>query len=160
MATEISAVDGTNRNSNRVIRKSVTVPLSHRAAFTLFTEGIGTWWPGITHSVAQSVETRAVMEPRLGGHISEESAAGTVTWGTITAWDPPESFTTTWHPGSGAELATELTVRFTADGPGRTRVELEHRGWEVLGEAADEQYLGYTKGWDPVLRRFVERADG
>ncbi len=53
-----------------------------------------------------------------------------------------------------------LTVRFLAEGPSTTRVELEHRGWEVLGEAADEQFQGYSKGWDPVLRRFVERAGG
>jgi hypothetical protein len=32
-----------------VIRKTVTVPLSQKAAFKLFTEGMGTWWPALTH---------------------------------------------------------------------------------------------------------------
>ena len=71
-----------------------------------------------------------------------------MTWGTITAWDAPETFSSTWHPGYGAELATQLTVRFTAEVPTTTRVELEHRGWEIYGESAAEQFAGYTNGWD------------
>lgn len=160
MAAEISAVDSTERDSDLVIRKSVTVPLSQRDAFKLFTEGIGTWWPALTHSVAESSETRTVMEGRLGGQIYEETASDTVTWGTITAWDAPASFSSTWHPGSGVELATQLTVRFIAEGPSTTRVELEHRGWEIHGESAADHFAGYSTGWDPVLGQYVERAGG
>ena len=91
------------------------------------------------------------MDDRVGGEIYEQSADGRVTWGTITAWDAPESFSSTWHPGYGAELATQLTVRFMAEGPSTTRVELEHRGWEIHGEETAERFQGYTVGWDPVL---------
>lgn len=143
-----------------VIRKVVTVPLSQNAAFKLFTEGMGTWWPALTHSVAQSTATTAGMDARIGGEIYEQTDAGRVTWGTISAWDAPDGFASTWHPGYGSELATQLTVRFIAEGPSTTRVELEHRGWEVHGEDAEERYQGYTTGWDPVLARYVERADG
>jgi len=160
MAAEITAMGGMDRDSDLVIRKSVTVPLSQKAAFKLFTEGMGTWWPAITHSVAASSEARAVMDPGLGGQIYEESANGTVTWGTITTWDAPKGFSTTWHPGYGVELATQLTLRFIAEGPTTTRVELEHRGWEVHGESAEERFQSYTTGWDPVLGQYVERAGG
>ena len=83
-----------------------------------------------------------------------------MTWGTITAWDEPERFSSTWHPGYGPELATQLTVRFIAEGPSTTRVELEHRGWEVHRAEPTKRSQGYTVGWDPVLARYVERAGG
>jgi uncharacterized protein YndB with AHSA1/START domain len=147
-------------STDLVIRKTVTVPLSQVAAFRLFTEGMGTWWPALTHSVAQSTATVAGMDDRVGGEIYEQTDGGRETWGTITAWDAPDGFSSTWHPGYGPELATQLTLRFHAEGPTTTRVELEHRGWEVFAEEADEMARGYTTGWDPVLAPYVERAGG
>jgi hypothetical protein len=143
-----------------VVRKTVTVPLSQAAAFKLFTEGIGTWWPTLTHSVAQSTAAVAGMDDEVGGEIFEERDGARVAWGTITAWDAPDGFSSTWHPGHEAELATQLTVRFIAEGPSTTRVELEHRGWEVHGEGTDEMVRSYETGWDPVLAWYVERAGG
>ncbi|HEY7737572.1 MAG TPA: SRPBCC domain-containing protein [Candidatus Limnocylindria bacterium] len=148
------------QTTDLVIHKSVRVRISQEAAFRLFTEGIGTWWPAITHSVAASAETRAGMDAAVGGEIYELSPTGRVTWGTITEWDPPNGFAATWHPGDGAELATRWSVRFVAEGPQATRVELEHAGWEVHGTEAQERFQGYLVGWDPVLGRFVERAGG
>jgi hypothetical protein len=143
-----------------VVRKAVTVPLSQEAAFRLFTDGIGTWWPGATHSVAGSSAVQVEMGGGVGGSISEGTAEGTEVWGTITAWNPPVSFSTTWHPGDDAELATQLSLRFVAEGPNTTRVELEHRGWEVHGAAAADRVTGYDTGWDTVMGKFVERAGG
>jgi hypothetical protein len=143
-----------------VIRKTVTVPLSQKAAFKLFTEGMGSWWPTLTHSIAESTAAVAGMDGHVGGEIYEQTDGGRVAWGTLTAWDAPDSFSTTWHPGYESDLATQLTVRFHAEGPSTTRVELEHRGWEVFGERADEVFRGYTSGWDTVLAPYVERAGG
>jgi hypothetical protein len=159
MAVQFTGSDA-SESTDIVIRKSVTVPLSQGEAFKLFTEGMGTWWPGLTHSVAQSTATVAGMGDRVGGEIFEETDGNRVTWGTITAWDAPDGFSSTWHPGYGAELATQLTVRFIAEGPSTTRVELEHRGWEVFAERAEEMAGGYRTGWDPVLAPYVERAGG
>ena len=158
MATRFTASDAPE-SIDLVIRKAVTVPLAQKAAFKLFTEGMGTWWPTLTHSVAGEVAI-AGMEDRVGGEIYEQTQDGKVTWGTITAWEEPDGFSSTWHPGSGAELATQLTVRFIAEGPSTTRVELEHRGWEVHGAETEERFQGYLVGWDPVLSRYVERAGG
>ena len=159
MATRFTASDAPE-STDLVIRKTVTVPLSQKAAFTLFTEGLGTWWPTLTHSVAASTAAVAGMGDRVGGEIYEQTDDGKVTWGTITAWDDPEGFSSTWHPGYGAELATQLTVRFIPEGPSTTRVELEHRGWEVHGASAEEAFRSYSVGWDPVLSKYVERAGG
>ncbi len=158
MATQFTASDAPG-STDMTIRKTVTVPLPQKAAFKLFTEGIGTWWPTPTHSVAGEAAV-AGMDQRIGGEIFEQTENGKVTWGTITAWEDPDGFASTWHPGYGAELATQLTVRFIAEGPSTTRVELEHRGWEIHGETADERFQGYTEGWDPVLATYVERAGG
>ena len=104
-STGSDAPDTAAETTAMVIRKVVTVPLSQRAAFKLFTEGIGTWWPTLTHSVAGSAAV-AGMDDRVGGEIYEQTDAGRVTWGTITAWDAPDAFSATWHPGYGSELAT------------------------------------------------------
>jgi uncharacterized protein YndB with AHSA1/START domain len=146
--------------TDAVVRKSVRVPLSQEAAFRLFTDGIGSWWPGITHSVAGSASVEVVMESDVGGRILERTPDGTQIWGTITAWDPPRSFSTTWHPGYDAALATQLSIRFVAEGPNATRVELNHRGWAVHGDQAADRLGGYDTGWDTVLGQFVERAGG
>jgi hypothetical protein len=159
MALQFTGSDAPE-STGMVIRKTVTVPLPQVAAFKLFTEGMGSWWPTLTHSVAQSVAARAGMDDRIGGEIFEQHDGERVTWGTITAWDAPDGFSSTWHPGHGPELATQLTVRFIAEGPNATRVELEHRGWETYGEDANERFDSYTSGWDPVLNRYVVRAGG
>jgi hypothetical protein len=50
---------------------------------------------------------------------------------------------------------TEVEVRFTPEN-GRTRLELEHRGWERYGGAAEDAFGGYHSGWDVVLARYGE----
>ena len=52
------------------------------------------------------------------------------------------------------DAPTEVEVRFTAEGDG-TRVDLEHRGWERAGAAAENQSTGYGQGWDTVLARYA-----
>ena len=53
--------------------------------------------------------------------------------------------------------ATEIEVTFTDEG-GKTRVDLEHRGWERLGERASEARQGYDAAWERVLARYAEKA--
>lgn len=60
-----------------------------------------------------------------------------------------------WLPGRDASTAQEVELSFTDNGFG-TRVELEHRGWEMLGERAAEVREGYNTGWVPVLARYVD----
>jgi uncharacterized protein YndB with AHSA1/START domain len=54
------------------------------------------------------------------------------------------------------DTPTELEVRFTEDADGATTVvEIEHRGWERFGEAADERREHNNHGWTGVLRRYA-----
>ena len=54
-----------------------------------------------------------------------------------------------------AIAATEVEVRFTPEGDG-TRVELEHRGFERLGEPAEEAHKSYSEGWPTVFQDYVD----
>ena len=141
---------------------SVIVDLPIDLAFELFTAGMHTWWPTATHSIAADtfegkVTVEAVVfEQRLGGRVLERMSDGVdAPWGTIIGWEPPHRFVMTWNPTLLDRPPTEVEVRFTRVDDQRTRVELEHRGWENLVERRDELHASYTKGWPYVLARYV-----
>jgi uncharacterized protein YndB with AHSA1/START domain len=146
--------------SETTLRKSVTVAMPVERAFRLYTEGIATWWPIETHSVAAENAETAVFEGRGGGRLYERATNGEEhVWGTVLVWDPPRRVVHSWHPGRGEETAQEVELVFTPDGEG-TRVELAHSGWERLGDRMAEVMASYDTGWDFVLGRYVESANG
>lgn len=149
------------RESRRIepVRKSVTVAAPIEHAFRVFTERTTDWWPLGTHSVREELAQAAVIEPRVGGAVYELWRDGRDDWGRVTAWEPPHRLVFTWHPGRGADEATEVEVRFSERG-GATLVELEHRGWEARGARAAEIRGYYDEGWNAVLARYVEAASG
>jgi uncharacterized protein YndB with AHSA1/START domain len=143
-----------------VIRKTVTVNAPVDKAFRVFTDEIATWWPLEGHSVSDTEAETVVIEGRVGGRMFERSTAGEeIVWGTVQAWEPPNRFATTWHPGRDEETAQEVEVRFVAEGE-RTRVELEHRGWERLGDEAITKARMYDQGWEAVLEKHYAEAVG
>jgi uncharacterized protein YndB with AHSA1/START domain len=136
------------------VRKSVDVGCEPAEAFRIFTDEIDSWWPLATHSVDQA-GAACYFEGREGGSIYETHSDGSIhMWGTVTAWTPPERLVFSWHPGRDASTAQEVELRFVAT-RGGTRVELEHRGWETLGDDAPRTRTGYETGWVPVLERYV-----
>jgi uncharacterized protein YndB with AHSA1/START domain len=148
------------------IHASVHVRLEPAAAFELFTERLDTWWPFEKHSRAESdFEGQDVKVERIefqghaGGQVLEHLSNGQVLpWAVVVSWEPPTRLLLDWKPNSTPRPPTELEVRFTPDGDG-TLVELEHRGWERLGEIAEEARSGYGTEWVKVLGRFGEEAD-
>lgn len=141
------------------VQLSVHVPLGSEEAFRHWTAGMSTWWPLSDYSVSRSRAKTCGIDARTGGNVWEESIEGErIVWGTIVVWDPPRRLVFTWHPGSDAATAQEVEIRFRPDGDG-TRVELEHRGWEVLGEEAAAKREVYANGWRYVVEsRYVESA--
>jgi uncharacterized protein YndB with AHSA1/START domain len=139
------------------VRKSVTVNAPVERAFDVFTDGIGTWWPLERHSLGKDQIDHMVFEKHVGGRVYEIRKDGSEgEWADVLAYDRPSSFTLAWRPYVvlGERPATEVEVRFVAEGDG-TRVELEHRGWERLGDEAGESQRGYDGGWEHVLGRYV-----
>ena len=130
---------------------SIFVPLDPQEAFLHFTERISTWWPISTLSVSTSRAKECGIEPRAGGEIWETSVDGErFVWGTIRRWDPPGRIIFSWHPGREASTAQEVEIHFTPEGDG-TRVDLEHRGWEALGDESGTIRDQYANGWRHVL---------
>jgi uncharacterized protein YndB with AHSA1/START domain len=130
------------------IKKSVTVDASVETAFETFTRQIGSWWPTGSHRIFD--ESLVVFDERKGGRVYERSASGEEgDWADVLVWEPPRRFVLRWrvNPNRGA---TELEVTFTLEG-GRTRVDLEHRGWDD-----PEGRTNYNGGWDYVLGAFVD----
>jgi uncharacterized protein YndB with AHSA1/START domain len=144
------------------VRRDVTVAAGLEETFRLFTEDMAAWWPLETHSMAADREdgtsvAQLVFEPRLGGRLYEIADDGTEgTWGRVLVWEPPHRLVLAWKPNLRDEPETEVEVTFAAVDAG-TRVALEHRGWDLLGERADEAATGYRVGWAFILgERFAE----
>ena len=140
------------------VRKSVEVKCTVAEAFRIFTDKIDSWWPLATHSIGEADARACYFEGREGGRIYETHGDGSIhLWGTVTSWQPPFGVVFTWHPGRDASTAQEVELRFS-ECPDGARVDLEHRGWETLGDKADETRSAYESGWVGVLESFAARC--
>jgi uncharacterized protein YndB with AHSA1/START domain len=129
------------------------------AAFTTWTSRASTWWP-TDHSVSHEHGIEVVFEEHVGGRIFERTPSGVVhEWGRITAWEPPSRIAYTWHLHFAAEEATDVEIRFVDTGSDRTRVEIEHRGWERLGERGADRREGNRRGWLSVFPFFAQAIE-
>lgn len=139
------------------VKKTVTVTRAVDEAFKLFTDGIGTWWPFHQgHSIGEERVTTAVFEPKVGGRVFEVWDDGSEHyWAEVLVYEPPHRFVLAWKPNPDRPAPTELEVRFTEAGSG-TRLDLEHRGWDRLGEAGATQRANYDGGWPLTLQRYAE----
>jgi hypothetical protein len=143
-----------------VLRKTLVVAATRERAFEVFTAGVGGWWPMATHSTGKELVEAVVIEPREGGRFYERLQDGTENdWGVVTAWEPPERFASTWHPGYDEAEEQNLEVRFTPEGEG-TRVDLVHTGWERRGDLAERMLRDYDTGWDYVFGERYAAAFG
>ena len=156
----------TDQTTIAPVRTATLVEAPIEQAFDVFTIGFGTWWPA-SHHTGEGELADAILECREGGRWYERTTDGSESeWGRVLAFEPPHRLLLAWHldadfrydPEPGR--ATEVEVRFTAEGPGRTRVELEHRLLERYGERADEVrgQVGSEGGWPGLLGRFADRA--
>jgi uncharacterized protein YndB with AHSA1/START domain len=128
-------------------------------AFGVFTGEIASWWPVVDHSVEADKVEAVVLEGRVGGRLYERwRDGGESDWGRVIVWEPPSRLVLSWSPNPERSATTEVEVRFTALEPDHTRVELEHRGWERLGDLAAEIRDNYRDGWPRVLGSFASTA--
>ena len=155
----------TQATATEAIRRSVTVNCSVEHAFETFTERIHEWWPLGKHSIdhyetGTPAET-VVFQGGAGGQVYERTTKGEeLKWADVVVYDPPRRFVLAWRPKREQDgPTTEIEVTFTDEG-GKTRVDLEHRGWESFGGEAAEARRGYSEGWESVLARFAEHAKG
>ena len=143
------------------IHRSVTVARSQADAFELFTDGISSWWPVSTHAIEEDAR-EVIFESRIGGRIFERTPQGIESdWGRVLTWEPPQRVVYAWQPNRDRPNPTEIEVRFVAEADDRTRVELEHRGWDRIGEIARVGRPQYdsSNGWTMVLGAYAREAE-
>jgi uncharacterized protein YndB with AHSA1/START domain len=152
--------------STEPIRRSITVARTPADAFELFTARMSSWWPLETHTRADhdagEKTEDVIVEPRVGGRVYEVLSSGQEgLWGTVTAWEPPSRVVFDWKPNDEDRPFTEVEVRFSDAGEGRTRVDLEHRRWELLGpELGAEGRADHEPGWAYVFDERFGTAAG
>ncbi|HEY4398697.1 MAG TPA: SRPBCC family protein [Acidimicrobiia bacterium] len=148
------------------VRASIVVDAPIERAFSVFTDGIASWWPP-EHHILQSDLAEMVFEPHVGGHVYDRGVDGSeCRWARVLAYDPPDRFVISWDINLQWQIETdpdktsEIEVHFVPEGAARTRVELEHRnldrhgdGWEQMRAA-----VGSPDGWGIGLQRFADAA--
>jgi uncharacterized protein YndB with AHSA1/START domain len=153
----------TQQATDASVHASITVDAPLERAFSVFTEGLDAWWPREHHLRDVDIRT-AVLEPRLGGRWYEKSVDdGECDWGQVLAWEPPHRLVLSWQispewkPEPEPAKSSEIEVRFTAEGPARTRVDLEHRAFERHGPGGDSmrEAVGGPGGWSGGLERYA-----
>jgi uncharacterized protein YndB with AHSA1/START domain len=130
-----------------IIRKSVWVELAPEAAFELFCEDIGDWWP---RGFAEA--SKLAMDRQIGGRLFERRTDGSeYEIGRVTAYEPPSVVGFTWKAPSWNQ-STQVEIRFRQEGKG-TRLELEHSGWETDPKVGDYRD-NYETGWGTILEHY------
>jgi uncharacterized protein YndB with AHSA1/START domain len=146
------------------VRSSIVVGAPIERAFSVFTEDFASFKPP-EHNMLGVEIAETVFEPRVGGSLYDRGVDGSeCRWARVLAYDPPHrvlfswDISPRWQLERDLEKTSEWEVRFIAETPERTRVEIEHRrldrhgeGWEGVREG-----VGGDQGWPLYLQRFAD----
>ena len=145
------------------VRRQIVVEVPIERAFAVFTERFGDFKPP-EHTLLQAPIAETVFEPWVGGNILDRAEDGSeCRWARILAYEPPNrvvfswDISPQWRIETDPEQTSEVEVRFIAETPQRTRLELEHRrierhgpGWEAVTDGVDGD-----EGWPLYLTRYA-----
>lgn len=137
------------------LRLSFVVDCGADHAFTTWTEKASVWWPA-EHTVSGEKGMKIVFEPRAGGRIFERASGGReIEWGEITEWNPPRRLRYRWHIATDPVNATDVEIAFLELPDASCRVEIEHSGWERLGDNGPSWRGANQGGWDGVMPAYL-----
>jgi uncharacterized protein YndB with AHSA1/START domain len=147
---------------------SIVVEAPIERAFSVFTDDFGSFKPP-DHNLLDVEIAETVFESHVGGNIYDRGVDGSeCRWARVLAYEPPNRVVFSWDISAQWQIETDLDktseveVRFIAESPDRTRVELEHRNLDRHGEGweAERDGVGGDQGWPLYLNRFAERIAG
>jgi hypothetical protein len=146
------------------VRKRVRVNADVARAFDVFTAGFTRWWPR-GHHIGAAPMKDAFLEPRAGGRWYERGEDGSeCEWGKVLVWEPPTRVLLAWQINVqfkyDPSAVSEVDIRFIAESPSVTIVELEHRNIEKLGAGAAEfrSKVDAPQGWGGILDLYAACA--
>jgi uncharacterized protein YndB with AHSA1/START domain len=151
--------------SETSVRSSIVVDAPIDLAFSVFTDGFGTFKPREHNLLAVDI-AETVFETHVGGNIYDRGVDGSeCRWARVLAYEPPARVVFSWDISPQWQIETdhdktsEVEVRFVAESPDRTRVELEHRNLDRHGEGWEGVREGVhgDQGWPLYLERYAEQ---
>ncbi|HEX3622480.1 MAG TPA: SRPBCC family protein [Acidimicrobiales bacterium] len=148
--------------------RDVEVAAPAETCFEVFVDRFDSWWPR-EHHIGDRTVVAFRIEREVGGRCYDvDIDGGECQWGTVLALDPPTRFLLAWHVQGDwtididAARQSEVEVTFTALGPERTAVRLEHRNLERHGDGGSgvRHGVGGDGGWRMLLVRFGDVCEG
>ena len=145
------------------VRSEVVVNAPIDRAFSVFTEKFDRIKPR-EHNMLGCDIAESVFEPKVGGRVYDRGVDGSeCQWARVLAFEPPDRIVFTWDINPYWQIETDLDktseveIRFIAEAPDRTRVELEHRNLERHGDGWQGMAEGVRSGdgWPLYLDRFA-----
>jgi uncharacterized protein YndB with AHSA1/START domain len=146
------------------VRHEVVVEAPIERAFSVFTKDLGSFKPR-EHNLLGVDIAETIFELHEGGHVYDRGVDGSeCRWARVLAYEPPNRVVISWDISprwqieTDLEKTSEVEVRFTAESPERTRVELEHRNLERHGDGWQgvREGVGGEGGWPLYLQRYAE----
>ena len=146
------------------VNASIVVEAPIERAFKVFTEDFGSFKPP-DHNMLGVEIAETVFEPRVGGYLYDRGVDGSeCRWARVLDYAPPDRVLLSWDISPQWQLETdpektsEWEVRFIAETPERTRVEIEHRKLERHGDGWQgvRDGVGGGDGWPLYLRRYAD----
>jgi uncharacterized protein YndB with AHSA1/START domain len=153
----------TTQASATSVRATTVVAAPIERAFSVFTDGFGSFKPR-EHNLLEVEIAETVFESHVGGNIYDRGVDGSeCRWARVLEYEPPNRVVFSWDISPQWRIETdpvktsEVEVRFVAEAPDRTRVELEHRHLDRHGEGweAERDGVGGDGGWPLYLNRFA-----
>jgi uncharacterized protein YndB with AHSA1/START domain len=146
------------------VKQAIVVDAPVERAFKVFVEDFERIKPR-EHNLLAVPIARTVFEPRVGGHIYDRGVDGSeCRWARVLTYEPPSRLLLSWDISPRWQVETdpaktsEWEVRFIAEAPNRTRVELEHRHLDRhgLGWESERDGVAADQGWPLYLQRYVD----
>jgi uncharacterized protein YndB with AHSA1/START domain len=156
--------------TDNAVLKSISVGAGVERALNAFTADIDGWWPrdhhictGTPKQVTSTVASAVAATP------SSQTVRNAI-GGRVILWEPPYRLILAWlidgnwHYDPDQSRTSEVEVCFTSQADGTTRVDLEHRHFERMGEGGNNMRMMVEApgGWPDILRlyaAYVEKGE-
>jgi len=153
-----------NETPETSVKIQIVVAAPIERAFRVFTEDFDRIKPR-EHNLLPVEIAETIFEPRVGGHVYDRGVDGSLCrWARVLVYEPPNRVVISWDISpewrieTNLQRTSEVEVRFIAEAPDRTRVELVHRHLDRHGQGwqAGRDGIGAPEGWPLYLKRYAD----